>query len=68
MRSICMYVCMYVCMQVKSTLKVVIQAIRGEVVVTVEIMDAINAVFDARVPKSWLYRYIHTYIQYIHRY
>jgi dynein heavy chain len=47
---------------VKSTLKVVIQAIRGEVVVTVEIMDAINAVFDARVPKSWLYRYIHTYI------
>jgi dynein heavy chain len=31
------------------------QAIRGEVVVTGEIMDSINAVFDARVPKLWLY-------------
>lgn len=31
------------------------QAIRGEVVVTAEIMDGINAIFDARVPKSWLY-------------
>lgn len=41
----------------KSTLDVIMQAIRGEVVVTAEVMDAINAVYDARVPKSWLYRY-----------
>ena len=45
-----------VILKVKSTLKVVMQAIRGEVVVTAEIMDAINAVYDARVPKLWLYR------------
>jgi hypothetical protein len=31
------------------------QAIRGEVVVTGDIMDSINAVFDARVPKLWLH-------------
>jgi dynein heavy chain, axonemal len=42
--------------RVKLTLKIVMQAIRGEVVVTAETMDAINAVFDARVPRSWLYR------------
>jgi len=41
--------------KVKSTLNIVMQAIRGEVVVTAEIMDSINAVYDARVPKSWLY-------------
>jgi dynein heavy chain len=42
--------------KVRSTLEIVMQAIRGEVVVTGEIMDSINAIFDARVPKSWLYR------------
>jgi len=41
--------------KVRSTLEIVMQAIRGEVVVTAEIMDAINAVFDARVARSWLY-------------
>ena len=41
--------------KVRSTLNIVAQAIRGEVVVSAEIMDSINAVFDARVPKSWLY-------------
>ena len=42
--------------KVKDTLQIVMQAIRGEVVVTGEIMESINAVFDARVPRSWLYR------------
>jgi dynein heavy chain len=42
--------------KVKMTLLIIKQAIRGEVVVTGEIMDSINAVFDARVPKLWLYR------------
>ncbi len=42
--------------KVKSTLMMILQAIRGEVVVTGEIMESINAVFDARVPKLWLYR------------
>mmetsp|Transcript_23212 Transcript_23212/g.34068 ORF Transcript_23212/g.34068 Transcript_23212/m.34068 type:complete len:1122 (+) Transcript_23212:47-3412(+) len=41
--------------KVRSTLVIVMQAIKGEVVVTSEIMDSINAVFDARVPKLWLY-------------
>jgi len=41
--------------KVRSTLEIVMQAIRGEVVVTAEIMDSINAIYDARVPKSWLY-------------
>lgn len=41
--------------KVRSTFDIVMQAIRGEVVVTAEIMDSINAIFDARVPKAWLY-------------
>jgi len=41
--------------KVRSTLVIVMQAIRGEVVVTAEIMDGINALYDARVPKSWVY-------------
>lgn len=41
--------------KVRHTLELVLQAIRGEVVVTAEIMDSINAIFDARVPRSWLY-------------
>ena len=42
--------------KVRSTLNIVAQAIRGEVVVTAEIMEGINAVHDARVPKLWLHR------------
>jgi len=42
-------------LKVRQTLEIVMQAIRGEVVVTAEIMDSINAIFDARVPKLWLY-------------
>ncbi len=41
--------------KVRDMLKIVMQAIRGEVVVTAEIMDSINAIYDARVPKAWLY-------------
>eukprot|EP01042_Synura_sphagnicola_P000006 gene6-7_t len=41
--------------RVRRTLEIVLQAIRGEVVVTAEIMDSINAVYDARVPKLWMY-------------
>jgi len=41
--------------KVRDMLDIVMQAIRGEVVVTAEIMDAINAIYDARVPKVWLY-------------
>jgi dynein heavy chain len=44
--------------KVRQTFHIVMQAIRGEVVVTTEIMDSINAFFDARVPKLWLYRYV----------
>lgn len=31
------------------------QGIKGEIVVTGEILDSINAIYDARVPRSWLY-------------
>ena len=41
--------------KVRDMLGIVMQAIRGEVVVTAEIMDSINAIYDARVPKAWLY-------------
>jgi dynein heavy chain, axonemal len=41
--------------KVRTTLVVVMQAIRGEVVVTADILDSINAIFDARVPRIWLY-------------
>lgn len=42
-------------LKVGFTLEIVMQAIKGEVVVTAEILDSINAIFDARVPRSWLY-------------
>ena len=45
-------------LKVRQTFVIVMQAIRGEVVVTAEIMDSINAIFDARVPKIRLYRYV----------
>ncbi|CAM9842278.1 unnamed protein product, partial [Ectocarpus sp. 8 AP-2014] len=32
-------------------------AIRGEVVVTEDLMSAINAVYDARVPRQWVFSY-----------
>jgi dynein heavy chain len=38
-----------------GTMKIVMQAIKGEVVVTTEILDSINSIFDARVPRLWLY-------------
>jgi dynein heavy chain len=44
-----------VIVKVRQILLLVMQAIRGEVVVSAEILDAINAIFDARVPRTWLY-------------
>jgi dynein heavy chain len=41
--------------KVRSTLGLVMQGIKGEIVVTGEILDSINAIYDARVPRSWLY-------------
>lgn len=41
-------------MQVRATLEILLQAIRGEVVVTPEVMAAINSIYDARVPRGWL--------------
>lgn len=39
------------------TLQTLLQAIRGEVVVTEDLMSAINAVYDARVPRQWVFSY-----------
>jgi dynein heavy chain, axonemal len=41
--------------KVKDTLTLTSQAIRGEVVVTADIMRNIDAIFNARVPPFWLY-------------
>ena len=38
--------------KVRSTLGLVMQGIKGEIVVTGDILDSINAINDARVPKS----------------
>jgi hypothetical protein len=40
---------------VKKTLIDAIDAIDGQIIMTAEIMDSINAIFDARVPNQWVY-------------
>ncbi|CAM9817829.1 unnamed protein product [Chrysoparadoxa australica] len=40
---------------VGDMLVALLQAVRGEVVVTADIMATINAIFDARVPQSWIF-------------
>ncbi|CAM9708915.1 unnamed protein product, partial [Ectocarpus fasciculatus] len=46
-----------VIINVGGMLKTLLQAIRGEVVVTEDLMSAINAVYDARVPRQWVFSY-----------
>ncbi|CAN0142261.1 unnamed protein product, partial [Pylaiella littoralis] len=46
-----------VIVNVGGMLKTLLQAIRGEVVVTEDLMSAINAVYDARVPRQWVFSY-----------
>jgi dynein heavy chain len=41
--------------RVRNMLTAMQQAIRGEVVMTTELLESINDIYDARVPKSWLY-------------
>lgn len=40
---------------VRTTLTNIIEAIDGNIIMTPEIMDAIDAVADSRVPNSWIY-------------
>lgn len=40
---------------VRSTLYDVRDAIDGQIIMTTEILDSINAIFDARVPYRWVY-------------
>jgi len=40
---------------VRKTLADVVYAIDGTIIMTPDILDAINAIFDAKVPNSWLY-------------
>ena len=42
--------------KVRTTLNIVMQAMRGEVVVTTDVMSSIDAIVDGRVQKSWLFR------------
>eukprot|EP01035_Chromulina_nebulosa_P017190 gene17190-22709_t len=41
--------------KVRNIVDIVIQAINGEVVITADILESIDAIHDARVPKAWLY-------------
>ena len=40
---------------VRKTLIDACDAIDGQIIMTAEIMDSINAIFDARVPNQWVY-------------
>jgi dynein heavy chain len=40
---------------VKTTFNSIIMAINGDVIMTPEIVDAINCVYDLRVPRPWCY-------------
>jgi len=40
---------------VRKTLNDVIDAIDGQIIMTPDILDAINAIFDAKVPAAWIY-------------
>lgn len=40
---------------VRSTLNDVRDAIDGQIIMTSEILDSINSIFDARVPNTWVY-------------
>merc|ERR1711871_1868061 len=39
----------------RATLNELLQAIRGEVVMTPELLQALNSIFDAKVPPTWLF-------------
>ena len=40
-------------MQVRNTLESLIQAINGEIIMTPELLEALNSIFDAKPPKNW---------------
>jgi dynein heavy chain len=40
---------------VRKTLKDTMEAIDGTIIMTPDILEAINAIFDAKVPVNWLY-------------
>lgn len=40
---------------VSSTLTNMVDAIEGTIIMTAEIVDSINAVYDFRVPKTWVF-------------
>lgn len=40
---------------VRTTIVSMIDAIDGSIIMTPDLVDAINAVFDVRVPRTWQY-------------
>jgi len=40
---------------VRSTLNNVVLAIEGQIIMTPSLVGAINQIFDAKVPKNWMY-------------
>lgn len=38
---------------VRKTMSDMVQAIDGTIIMTADIVDSINAIYDFRVPKSW---------------
>jgi len=40
---------------VRSTLNNVVLAIDGQIIMTPQLVNAINSIYDAKVPKNWMY-------------
>lgn len=50
---------------VNKILSDIVEAIDGLIIMTPEIVDAIDALFDARVPKEWVYNAVGTEISWL---
>lgn len=50
---------------VRKTLNDIIEAIDGSIIMTPNIVDAIDAIFDGKVPRSWIYDSSNTEISWL---
>jgi len=55
----------YVIYLVKKTFTDIIEAVDGTIIMTPNIVDAIDALFDGKVPKSWIYDTANTEISWL---
>lgn len=50
---------------VRKTLNDIIEAIDGSIIMTPNIVDAIDSIFDGKVPRSWIYDSSNTEISWL---